>query len=607
MAFNLDSISTKAVHKPPTMILVAKAKMGKALDIRTPILTAKGWSTMADIKPGDVVYDKDGKPTKVTRVTPIQLNRPCNIVRTLSGVEVTADDNHLWYTHSRNLSKVEVLNTKQIAESLVTDKGAYKHSIPVCSPVEFGNPVTDVDPYVVGYWLGDGCSTSGYVTISDRDSEIANHLGKLGKSHRDHGASFTVTVIGLKMVLEKYGMIGNKYIPGHFLWEADVQSRFSLLAGLMDSDGYIENTGKRQCEFTTTNETLANNVYSLLRSLGCKCCINVGRAILKGKNCGPKYRVQFAPHFNPFRWCGFKKNRYDNATSKMKGNKDAIVSVEHIDSVPVKCIEVDSPSHTYLAGRDLLVTHNTSFCAGDRVENGEIVEWGLNKPIILWLKGEQGASDIPVAKNTEAISSYDELMDALGWLATNEHGFETVTVDSLTTLCEIVREKVVAENPSLAEKMRYDQYGAGNKIAAVYHRKIADALTYLRDEKSMCAIVTAHIKHNPKDVADPEKGVYSAWMADIPDAIWGIYERSFDVCLYADTKDITTQVDIGMGNKQGKVVSLNNGERFLLTKKTLSHPSGGRGIYGHLPPEIPFHWAAFQEAIASTIEKLNNK
>ena len=197
-------------------------------------------------------------------------------------------------------------------------------------------------------------------------------------------------------------------------------------------------------------------------------------------------------------------------------------------------------------------------------------------------------------------------MDALQYLATNDVPYETVTIDSLTTLCEIVREKVVKDNPMLADAHKYDQYGAGNKIAATYHRQIADSLTWLRDNKNMCTIVTAHIKHSPKDIADPEKGVYSAWMADIPDAIWSIYERSFDVCLYADTKDMTTQVDIGMGNKQGKVVSLNNGERFLFTKKTLSHPSGGRGIYGHLSPEIPFHWAAFQEDICKTITKLNN-
>ncbi len=36
-----------------------------------------------------------------------------------------------------------------------------------------------------------------------------------------------------------------------------------------------------------------------------------------------------------------------------------IVSVEPVESVPVKCIQVDSPSHLYLAGRGMTPTHNS--------------------------------------------------------------------------------------------------------------------------------------------------------------------------------------------------------------------------------------------------------
>lgn len=249
----------------------------------------------------------------------------------------------------------------------------------------------------------------------------------------------------------------------------------------------------------------------------------------------------------------------------------------------------------------------SSFIAGDRVENGQVMEWGLNRPIVLWLKGEEGVSHIPVAKNREPIGSFDELMDALAWLAKEEHEYQTVAIDSLTTFCEIVKAKVQADEPKLASDHAYDQYGAGNKIASGYHRKICDALTWLRDNKSMTVLMTAHIKHNPKTVADPSKGTYDAWMADIPDAVWSIYSRSFDVIGYADTEDVAQQADIGMGNKQGRIVSLAGGERFLYFKKTLAHPSGGRGIYGHLPDRIPFDWCSFQNAIAETVAKLNKK
>lgn len=262
------------------------------------------------------------------------------------------------------------------------------------------------------------------------------------------------------------------------------------------------------------------------------------------------------------------------------------------------------PPMMLLVGKSKL--GKTSFCAGNRVVNGEIVEWGLNKPIILWLKGEEGADAIPVAKNSDPITSYDELMEALAWLAKEDHEFQTVAIDSLTTLVEIIKAHVQKTEPELATDSKYNQYGNGNKRAVTFHRNIADALTWLRDNKNMTVIMTGHIKPTPKDIPDPEKGLYAAWCADIPDGIYAMYDRSFDVVLYADTKDITTEKDIGMGNKQGKIVNLNNGERFLFTKKTLAHPSGGRGIYGHLRNEIPFDWASFQEAVAEAISYNNN-
>ena len=52
-------------------------KNGKALSLDTPIATPNGWTTMGDIQVGDDVLGKDGLPTKVTFVTPIQYNHKC--------------------------------------------------------------------------------------------------------------------------------------------------------------------------------------------------------------------------------------------------------------------------------------------------------------------------------------------------------------------------------------------------------------------------------------------------------------------------------------------------------------------------------------------------
>jgi replicative DNA helicase len=42
----------------------------------------------------------------------------------------------------------------------------------------------------------------------------------------------------------------------------------------------------------------------------------------------------------------------------------AVRAITPVDSVPVRCITVDSPSHLYLAGETMIPTHNTSFALG---------------------------------------------------------------------------------------------------------------------------------------------------------------------------------------------------------------------------------------------------
>lgn len=248
----------------------------------------------------------------------------------------------------------------------------------------------------------------------------------------------------------------------------------------------------------------------------------------------------------------------------------------------------------------------TAFSAGDRVENGQIVEWGLNRPVILPIKGEQGADDIPVAKFPVA-TEFDNVIEAIGTLATEEHDFQTFAIDSLTTLEEIVKRKVMLDNPKdFRTDADYIRYNNGPRAAAAVHRMICDGLDVLRERKSMCTIITAHIKHNTKEIIDPEQGPFSAWVADIPDPVFSVYARWADVVLYASTKNITKSVEAGMGRTVSQSVDVGNGQRFLFTRATKSHPSGGRGVYGHLPAEIPFDWYSFNQAVASAAASYTN-
>jgi hypothetical protein len=49
---------------------------------------------MGDLKVGDIVLDKNGLPTTVTFVTPVQYNRNCFKVTFEDGEEIIADADH---------------------------------------------------------------------------------------------------------------------------------------------------------------------------------------------------------------------------------------------------------------------------------------------------------------------------------------------------------------------------------------------------------------------------------------------------------------------------------------------------------------------------------
>src|SRR5205823_2056295 len=77
--------------------LVARLE-GKALALDTEVPTPTGWTTMAELAPGDFVFDEEGQPTQVVATTPPMLGRPCREVVFSDGTTVVCDVSHQWAT-----------------------------------------------------------------------------------------------------------------------------------------------------------------------------------------------------------------------------------------------------------------------------------------------------------------------------------------------------------------------------------------------------------------------------------------------------------------------------------------------------------------------------
>lgn len=344
-------------------------KNGKALALDTPIPTPDGWTTMGDLGVGDEVFDETGNRCRVTFTTGVMDDHPCFRVVFSDGTSIVADAEHQWMVHDRYRQRSLIRTTAQMADTfLIGSRETHRerrYSIPVAGALDTDEIMLPVDPYVLGAWLGDGATVAGRITFGE--SFIREEIERAGYSVGEPSPGQaprapTCTIYGLQRSLRELGVLGNKHIPSVYL-RASRRQRLAVLQGLMDTDGHI--TPKGQCEFTTTSLRLAADFTELARTMGLKPTVTTGRATLNGRDCGQKWRIQFwafddLPVFRMPRKFALQR---PFPVKRVRSQTRQIVDVIPVDSVPVKCIQVDSPSHLYLAGEAMVPTHNTHLLA----------------------------------------------------------------------------------------------------------------------------------------------------------------------------------------------------------------------------------------------------
>lgn len=343
---------------------------GKALWTKTPILTLeRGWQTMESLVVGDYVFNELGNPVKVLFKSNIMYGHKCYSVKFNEGSEIIADAEHLWFTQSKkerngNVKSIgKVRTTEELIKNItIGHKKEKNYSIPTTLPLRYSYRQNFIiDPYVLGAWLGDGTSAGGRIACADE--EILEQFRKCGHVVRKQNSPrdpYMYGVSDLHTHLSKLKLLNNKHIPQEYMI-GSFEQRLSLLQGLMDTDGTCDTRG--HSSFTATKRVLAEQVYELCIGLGIKPGFSVGRAKLYGKDCGEVYDIYINTDLPIFRLTR-KLKRLENGKKQASRHKTRFIeSVTEVSSVPVQCIEVESPSHLYLAGKTLIPTHNTTSAA----------------------------------------------------------------------------------------------------------------------------------------------------------------------------------------------------------------------------------------------------
>ena len=339
----------------------------KGLPLDTEIPTLNGWSTIADLQEGDIIFDKDGNPTKILHKSEIHYN-PCYKITFDNGDTIIADHEHRWeisFSTSKKSKyhgeyKVQVMTTEEIANYLKNlPEKRTSYDIPKIvnpKPLNLENKNLPIDPYVLGCWLGDGSKQCGAITNETNNvlAEIQRRGYSLGDDISAENRTSTYTILGIYRKLKELNLINNKHIPDIYQ-RASYEQRLDLLRGLMDTDGYY-NSKRKRFVMETSQEWQCYDFIKLLSSLGIKSTKFDIIKKLNGKEFH-EYSINFSTlGLNPF----LMRNQEIEYPTRDACSYRNIDKVELVETIPTQCLEVDSPSHTFLCTNKMIVTHNTN-------------------------------------------------------------------------------------------------------------------------------------------------------------------------------------------------------------------------------------------------------
>lgn len=351
-------------------------KNGKELALDTPIPTPEGFTSMGDLQVGDIVFDEMGKPCHVVAKSEVDDKEQAYRITFKDGSSIVAGERHLWnaeYIYGKR--KAVQWTTGEIYKRTMRYRQRFSDRpeaqreslirIPVCGALQTQEAEIPVDPYLYGYWLGNGSANRLEITVRncDVDDLIAFIPYQLHNRYPQIcGGSEILVYFELKKILVPN--FRDKVIRPEYLRASETQ-RWELLQGLMDSDGCIGDR-KAQSVYVSTIRQLAESVRELLWSLGIKNAMTTTPSTRRGVPTGETlYQIRFTTFDD--QPTSRLRRKSERSRERVKLTRSCFHYLEDIQPIshPVKmqCIQVDSPSHQYLAGRSMVPTHNSELAA----------------------------------------------------------------------------------------------------------------------------------------------------------------------------------------------------------------------------------------------------
>ena len=312
--------------------------VGKAQPLTSKIKTLNGWINMGDIKIGDIISTPDGTTASIIGVYP-QGKKQIYKITCSDGRTTRACGEHLWKIRKNREDNWRIVSTHEMAR-IIHDTKQWIY-IPLITPKDTDISNVPIDPYTLGCLLGDNCLNTPSLVLSTNDNEMLETLqNKLSHKIIRHDRFFN----SYKKTLNKLNCSDKKsytkFIPDLYK-NGSLQQKKQLIAGLIDTDGYVNPQGA--LSISTSSNQLALDVQELVWSIGGQANINPQIIPYKNEKKLEKLTYHVIIQLPVNLECGLR-----------------VTTIEPDGIEEAQCIMVDHPEHLYITD-NYVVTHNTSF------------------------------------------------------------------------------------------------------------------------------------------------------------------------------------------------------------------------------------------------------
>jgi len=175
------------------------------------------------------------------------------------------------------------------------------------------------------------------------------------------------------------------------------------------------------------------------------------------------------------------------------------------------------------------------------------------------------------------VTSFADVIQAIGVLYTEEHSYQTLVIDSLDWLEPYVWVEACRKNSWT--DIEAPGYGRGYVAALGFWREMIDGIRALRDERNVTVVMIAH--HTIKRFDSPETEPFDRFVLKMQDRASNLLIEAADIVAFENYRVSIAKTDTGFNRKIAR--GIGTGQRVLHLEERPGYISKNR--YG-MPPTI---------------------